>query len=196
MKKASSNPKTFLLSGKSQSVALSRVGESTIKKRSIRAAFDEWFIKNYSRLKEYISISGILDDDAFHEAYLSIATDTKLSEKDVDFRKLFLSIYKQATRRTMNESYVICHPDELFFTLLPDTEDEIEESKGKTYLIKTIQTFISSTFTKAQQSVFRMRVQGFSIRDTADCFNLNDRQVKETMNDIVCRTREQFVYAM
>lgn len=35
----------------------------------IRVAVDDWFAKNYKLLKESISVSSELDEDAFHEAY-------------------------------------------------------------------------------------------------------------------------------
>lgn len=197
MKKTLNNSKTILLSGKSQPVALSQVGEATINSRSFKAAFDKWFVENYSKLKEHISIAGAIDNDAFHEAYLSIATNKKLSSKDADFRKLFLSTYRIISRRAINECYVVCHPEEVFFSLLPETEETEEvEEKDNSKLANMISSFILNTFTKTQQSVFKMRLQGFSIKDTADSLDLNDRQVKESINEVVHRTRTQFAFSI
>lgn len=160
-----------------------------------KMAFDKWFVMNYSRLKEKIGLVSIFDADAFHDTYLTLATSKDLPSVAEDYSKIFLTTYRKVSRRALNECYTICHPDELFFTLLPDIEEEKEE-KDLTSLVKNIGKFILNTFTSTQQTVFQMRLQGFSIRDTADSLNLNDRQVRENMDDVICRTRKQFAFAI
>ncbi len=163
------------------------------KRNDSKIAFDKWFILNYSQLKEKIGLVSIFDNDAFHDAYLILATSKDLPPVAEDYSKIFLTAYRKASRRALNECYTICHPDELFFTLLPDTSEEEKDIAG---LVKTIGKFILNTFTSTQQTVFKMRVQGFSIKDTADSLNLNDWQVRESMDAVVCRTRKQFAYAI
>lgn len=161
-----------------------------------KMAFDDWFVMNYARLKESIGLMSVFDDDAFHEAYLTIVTSKSLSPASSDFRKLFLSTYRQISRHNLNESYTVCHPDELFFTLLPDTVEEEEPEKDHASLAKTICSFIRNTFSMVQLSVWEMRMQGYSIRDTADCLNLKECQVKEYESIVSCQTRKQFAYAI
>lgn len=89
-----------------------------------KMAFDKWFVMNYSRLKEKIGLGSIFDADAFHDAYLTLATSKDLPSVAEDYSKIFLTTYRKVSRRALNECYTICHPDELFFTLLPDIEEE------------------------------------------------------------------------
>lgn len=161
-----------------------------------KMAFDDWFVMNYARLKESVSLISIFDEDAFHEAYLTIVTSKSLSDIVKDYRKMFLSAYRQISRRSLNECYTISHPDELFFTLLPDTVEDEEPEKDYTKLAHTINSYILHRFSPAQSQVWQMRLQGYSIRDTADCLNLNERQVKECENVVLSQTRKQFAYAI
>lgn len=156
------------------------------------SAFDKWFIENYSRLKESISLKSLLDEDAFHEAYLAVITNSKLSENMIDFRKVFLTTYRTISRRSLNESYTVCHPNELFFTLLPDTDVEDEPKKDLSRLVATIRGFIKNTFTPLQKDIWQMRLQGYSIKDTADSFGISNGQVMTEINIVRSRTCEQF----
>lgn len=161
-----------------------------------KMAFDDWFVMNYARLKESIGLKSVFDEDAFHEAYITIVTSKSLSAASSDYRKMFLTTYRQISRRSLNEAYTVCHPDELFFTLLPDTVEEEEPEKDLSRLAKSICSFIRNTFSMVQLTVWEMRMQGYSIRDTADSLNLKKRQVKEYENMVLCQTRKQLAYAI
>lgn len=161
-----------------------------------KPAFDKWFLENYSRLKEMVSLKSILDEDAFHEAYLVIVTDKSMSASSKDFRKIFLTAYKAITKRSLSENYRVCFPDELFFAMLPTPEIEDEPKIDTTALASEIRSYIHNTFTAVQKSIFTMRVQGYSIRETADTFGINNDQVKDEVRNITCRTRERFAYAI
>ena len=189
------NPKATLPGGKSRTKALSRSGELRPGLRGAKAVFNQWFMANYAILKEYISLSGYFDEDAFHEAYLVVVTDKEMTANAKDFRKMFLSTYKAVSRHTLNESYIVCHPDDLFFAMLPEAVGAETTPKEYDSLAKEIVNFIRSTFPVIQQSILQMRVQGYSLKDTADTLNIPERQVKTDMNAVVCRTREQFAYA-
>lgn len=76
-------------------------------------AFDDWFVMNYARLKESIGLMSVFDDDAFHEAYLTIVTSKSLPATASGYRKIFLTTYRQISRHNLNESYTISHPDDL-----------------------------------------------------------------------------------
>ncbi len=196
MKIMNEKPKATLPGGKSRTRALSRSGALMPTLHGVREVFDQWFMANYSILKECISLSGYFDEDAFHEAYLVIATDKNIVVNAKDFRKMFMSTYRAASRHTLNESFIVCHPDDLFFSLLPETGEAENPPKDYDSLAKEIVNFIRSTFPVIQQSVLQMRVDGYSLRDTADTLNIPERQVKDDINAVVCRTREQFAYAM
>lgn len=161
-----------------------------------KMAFDDWFVMNYSRLKESIGLMSVFDDDAFHEAYLTIVTSKSLPATASGYHKIFLTTYRQISRHNLNESYTISHPDDRFFTLLSDTVEEEEPKRDRAGLVRSICTFIRSTFSTAQLSVWEMRMQGYSIRDTADCLNLKERQVKEYESIVSCQTRKQFAFAI
>lgn len=161
-----------------------------------KSAFDKWFIENYSRLKESVSLMRLFDEDAFHEAYLVVISSKELKSGLSDYRKVFLTTYKTISRRSINECYTICHPDELFFTLLPDTEVEEAPQRDFSGLARTIRSFIHNTFSATQEAIWQMRLQGYSLQDTADSFGMSRQQVVDNVNTIASRTSKQFAYAM
>lgn len=161
-----------------------------------KSAFDKWFIENYSRLKESVSLMSLFDEDAFHEAYLVVISSKELKSGISDYRKVFLTTYKAISRRSINECYTICHPDELFFTLLPDSEVEEAPQRDFYGLARTISSFIHNTFTATQEAIWKMRLQGYSLQDTADSFGMSRQQVVDNVNTIASRTSRQFAYAM
>ncbi len=161
-----------------------------------KSAFDKWFIENYSRLKESVSLMSLFDEDAFHEAYLVVISSKELKSGLSDYRKVFLTTYKTISRRSINECYTICHPDELFFTLLPDTEVKEAPQRDFSGLARTIRSFIHNTFSATQEAIWQMRLQGYSLQDTADSFGMSRQQVVDNVNTIASRTSKQFAYAM
>lgn len=91
----------------------------------ITARFDMWISEQYDRLKERLSLRGAFDEDAFHDAYLSVRCgfpDSICIEPD--YGLLFARAYKRICKRHISETFVKCNPDELFFNLLPDSAPE------------------------------------------------------------------------
>lgn len=162
----------------------------------IRVAVDDWFAKNYKLLKESISVSSELDEDAFHEAYLVLISKKDIQPIMAEFRKLFLMTYKAITKKQFSENYILCHPDELFFTLLPEAPEEDQERPDYEKLAKTIAVYIHSTFSELQRAVWNMRVQGYSIANTADALGLKTSQFNEVCQSVNSKTKARFALAL
>lgn len=162
----------------------------------IKVAVDDWFAKNYQALKESISMASAFDEDAFHEAYLILISKSDIQPIMAEFRALFLTTYKAITKRQFNESYLLCHPDELFFTLLPDSLNDDEPAQDSGKLAKTIASYIQCTFNELQKAVWNMRLQGYSIVNTADALGIKASQVNEEYQSVKSKTKASFAMAL
>lgn len=162
----------------------------------MKVAVDDWFAKNYQTLKDSVSMASAFDEDAFHEAYLILISKSDIQPIMAEFRSLFLKTHKAITKRQFNESYLLYHPDELFFTLLPDTLNEEEPTPDYGKLAKTIATYIQCTFSELQRSVWNMRLQGYSIVNTADALGIKTSQVTEVFQSVKSKTQARFAMAL
>lgn len=166
------------------------------RNKAVRVAFDDWFVRNYQTLKNRISTSSELDEDAFHEAYLAVVTSKNKCEDITELRNTFLIAYSEHTKKHIHESYVVCHPDVLFFTLLPDTpEDETPKTNFSSLAIK-VSKFIQATFTEMQIAIWQMRIQGISIVNTADSLGLKPVEVRQEYNQVLTRTQRRFALSL
>lgn len=149
-------------------------------------ALDRWMAQNASKIRQIIGLDNPVDDDAFQDAYLTIAQEfTVRQERPSVFERAFLAAYRKIQSKNFSETFKTAHPDELFFTMLTDKEsDPIEKPKRKeprkSNLAKDINGFLTITFSSVQMMIWRMRKAGRSIRDTADAMGVSQREVKET----------------
>ena len=81
----------------------------------ISAKFDAWFAKEYNRMRERLSLSSRFDEDAFHDAYISIRKRFKESlDRLPNFALLFTAEYRRLSRQHINENFAVYYPDSLF----------------------------------------------------------------------------------
>lgn len=162
-------------------------------------SFNSWIGENALRLMQTLSISAPLDEDAFQDAYLSLATSCRKQEAGSVFEKAFLMAYRKFSRKAMSEAFNTYHPDDIFFTLLPAQETECNEQnreQEKESLTHAIKAYISTTFNRAEVAVWEMRMSGTSIRDITDALGLSRAATDNTMRRITELTCEQFAYTI
>jgi len=170
-----------------------------MKVNQMTAVFDGWFAKNYNRLKESLSLSGAFDEDAFHDAYISIHNQFKGQTDDP--RQMFVKEYNRISRKHISEDYILLNPDELFFSLLPDrdtqTDTEPQEQPDKGRLVYSIKQYIRMTYPPVLVTIWECRcVQGMSLNDCKDLSGLSYQKVKSGINSINLGVRQHFAHAL
>lgn len=170
-----------------------------MKVNQMTAVFDGWFAEHYSRLKESLSLSGAFDEDAFHDAYISIRK--KFKGQTDDLRQMFVKEYNRISRKHISEDYVLLNPDELFFTLLPDrdtqTETEPQEQSDKGRLVYSIKQYIRKTYPPVLITVWECRfIKGLSLSDCKELSGLSYQKVKSGINSINLGVRQRFAHAL
>jgi DNA-directed RNA polymerase specialized sigma24 family protein len=161
----------------------------------VKVAFDDWFSRNYQALKNSMKAQSEFNEDAFHDAYLYVISSKAIQPQSEEFRREFIIAYNALSKKHFSDSFVLCHPDEIFFALLPDSSNDEIPAADYTQA-KTISSFIHATFSDLQETIFQMRVKGVSIRNTADALGLNTTQVKDIYQSVQSKTQARFAMAL
>lgn len=83
-----------------------------------------WISQNANRLRQKINAYNSLDEDAFQDAYITLVQNFKMPASSKTFETAFFKAYRDITHKAINESYIVNHPSELFFTLLPSNDED------------------------------------------------------------------------
>lgn len=157
--------------------------------------FSGWLIDNAARLKERLSLQGILDEDAFQDAYIAIVTSVE-QESTSDYEKTFLKAYRQLYKRNMGESFTTSHPDELFFNMLSSDEaepmEETEDAADTAPLANRLISHIRKSFPPKDVMAFEMKMKGLSLRDISDALGIGTTAARNAIERITEMTRERF----
>lgn len=158
------------------------------------ASFNAWICENASRLRENLGLYSSLDEDAFQDAYLTLATAYNKADSGAEFEKAFVTEYRKFSRKNIGEAFTTVHPKELFFTLLPaeDPEDKQEADAPSRWLISRIRKHIRDTFPKTDVLAFEMKVAGYSCRDITDTIGIGTTAINNAANRIAMQTRLKF----
>lgn len=163
-------------------------------------SFNAWISENALRLRQSLSITAPFDEDAFQDAYLTLAGENRRQDEGATFERAFVGAYRKATRQAQRETFTTCHPDDLFFTLIPTAEEteatDSEAERMAATLAKTIKSHIQATYSRAEVAIWEMRMLGNSIRDIADTLGLSRTTADRTIQRIAEQTRAQFAYAI
>lgn len=162
----------------------------------INIDFNEWICKNASALKQKLSLYTTFDEDAFQDAYLTLATAEDAQQNKAGYEVAFMKAYRRSSGKNLSETYATCRPDELFFSLLPSEdaepmEDAPEESSTEKIVAK-IQRHIRATFPRRDVRILELRLLGFSCRDITDTFGIGTTAINNTTNRIITQTRREF----
>lgn len=159
-------------------------------------AFNVWICENAAKLRERLNIFNNIDEDAFQDAYLSLAATCDTPDSGAAFEKAFLTAYRKFSGKNHSETYTTAHPDDLFFTLIPtedtDPEDKPEDRTPSRWLISRIRKHIRDTFPKTDVMAFEMKMAGYSCRDISDTIGIGTTAINNATNRIITQTRLQF----
>lgn len=163
--------------------------------------FDAWIAKEYERLRESLALTWAFDEDAFHDAYISVRraiSEDGLSDK---FPVCFLKAYKVISKRHISEAYAVYNPDELFFNQLADrvseqvTEPDTEQEKEQ--LARQIQNHVKTNFTPMYVLIWESRtMRDMNYSDISAMSGMGYRRVKAGIESINNSVREHFAYAI
>ena len=161
-------------------------------------SFNAWISDNAIRLMQSLNMSAPFDEDAFQDAYLSLASACRKQEKGAAFERAFVAAYRKFSRRAVSETYTTTHPDDLFFTLLPTPQEaaasEQQRKEQKDSLAQAIRAHIRATYSRNEVAIWEMRMGGTSIRDIADALGISRSATDNAMRRITEQTRAQFAY--
>lgn len=157
------------------------------------ATLNTWIAQNAAKLRDIISSSPSFDEDAFQDAYLTLATECR-EQQPSNIERAFMAAYRKHTGRRISESYASSHPDDMFFTFLPDTidEDEPQETETPSKLVDSIRKHIRKTFSEPEATAFEMRMGGYTYRDIKDVTGLGATAFNNASGRIIAATRIAF----
>lgn len=162
----------------------------------IATKFNAWMSENAAKLKHRLSLYSPIDEDAFQDAYLTLVEEYSTNDNYATIENTFIATYRKLSIKNLGEAFKTCHPDELFFTLLPsydtDPTEQQQEPKDHSNLVAKIQRHIRATFQRRDVMVFEMRLRGFSCRDIEDTLGIGTTAINNAIQRITAQTRLQF----
>lgn len=162
----------------------------------LKHGFDLWFSREYHRLKERLALTGILDEDAFHDAYLSLRQSFKgVGLEQPSFPNIFSQAYSRIRGHQISEDFVISHPNEVFFMLLPSESSEPQENprkrRDRRLLVADIRMFVRKSFPTTVSIAWENRyVSQMPIKAIQEITGQSRREVMtclKTANEEVCQ---------
>lgn len=149
--------------------------------------FDNWFVHNYQRLKNVFG--RFLNEDAFHDAYVVMKTETVLSEITADsFEPYFFGVYKKCKSRCIHRDSRYCFPDnEHFFLLMQEEESPSAETLvASDKLAYDILLFVKNRYPKTDYELFRLKEYetNCSYRNLSDYAGISASAIHRRINGI------------
>ncbi len=167
-----------------------------MKRAMHTVSFNEWICKNASALKQKLSLYTTFDEDAFQDAYLTLATAAETEEDHAEYEVAFMKAYRKFSGKNLSETFSTWHPDELFFSLLPSEDaepmEDAPEEPSTEKIVAKIQRHIRATFPRRDVRILELRLLGFSCRDITDTFGIGTTAINNTTNRIITQTRREF----
>ena len=162
----------------------------------LTARFDAWITKEYKRLRERLSVTGAFDEDAFHDAYISVRS----ALTDESFSTAFCQAYKKISKRHVSEAFAVYNPDSLFFNQLSDrapepmAEPDIQQDRGQ--LVSDIRQHVKQNYSPMYVLIWESRtLRDMSYSDISAMSGMGYRRVKASIESINSDVRECFAYA-
>lgn len=152
--------------------------------------FNEWIDGNAGRLKERVSLHCNFDEDAFQDAYLAIVTADE-HESTSNYEANFIKAYRRFSNRNIGDGFTLCHPDELFFSMLPAEETDLEDNEADIIqnTIDRIRRHIQATYSKFDVKVFELKLAGCSFRDISATLGIGTLAINNIVKRISTETR-------
>lgn len=163
--------------------------------------FDAWITKEYKRLRECLSLTGAFDEDAFHDAYISVRVALTDDSATENFNTAFSQAYKKISKRHVSEAFAVYNPEDLFFNQLSDrapeplTEPEIHQDREQ--LVSNIRQHVKRNFSPMYVLIWESRtLRDMSYTDISAMSGMGYRQVKSSIDSINSDVRQCFAYAI
>lgn len=167
-----------------------------MKRAMYTISFNEWICRNAAALKHKLSLYTALDEDAFQDAYLTLASVPEREEDHAGYEVAFMKVYRKFSGKHLSETFSTWHPDELFFSLLPSDDaepmEDVPEEPTIEKIVAKIQRHIRATFPRRDVRILELRLLGFSCRDITDTFGIGTTAINNTTNRIITQTRREF----
>lgn len=167
----------------------------------LSAKFNAWFANEYNRLRERISLSARFDEDAFHDAYISIQNGfTESIERMPNFALLFKTEYRRISKRHISDTYDVYYPDDLFFNMVADDTQEPmaqpEKVSDRRWLVYTIKQHVRHNNPPVMVMIWESRnITGLSYRDISQVSGFSIPKVKHCIDSINNDVRQHFSIA-
>jgi len=150
--------------------------------------FNEWFTRSYDKLRTSLRKFGVLDEDNFHDTYLSVRKQVMVPEKHIaDYEAYFIGCYKKVTLLKIRKENRYIHPEYDFFLRCGEEAELIAEDdlNGCERLVKDILRFIRQKFSYEEYRMFMLRFYEaqFSFKALAECMGIS----ASTISQKVCR---------
>lgn len=164
---------------------------------TLQQLFDKWFSKNYDRLRTKLTAKGGFDPDTFHDTYLTCRKEVRAhniySER---FEQLTLNTYKDIRRHHISGSYAVCHPKEVFFTLLADshsTDDSSTHSDPETTPTKKeVLRFVRNERPSVARLIFECKIIGMSVTGISAATGMTVQSVRAINEATINAIRHKF----
>ena len=163
--------------------------------------FDAWITKEYKRLRECLSLTGAFDEDAFHDAYISVRVALTDDSATDNFSTAFCQAYKKISKRHVSEAFAVYNPEDLFFNQLSDrapeqmAEPEIQEEKEQ--LACDIRQHVKRNYSPMCLLIWESRtLRDMSYSDISAMSGMGYRRVKSSIENINSDVRQCFAYAI
>lgn len=172
-----------------------------MKTTEIIARFDMWITERYDRLKEALSLTRAFDEDAFHDAYLSVRCGFKADLLEPDFGVLFAQAYGRISRRHISGSFALCNPKERFFDMLPDSApgpmDEPARPSDRGNLAGRVRNYAKQRYPRMLVLVWENRnMRDMTYDDLQAMSGLSYQRVRQAIECINSDVRRQYAHAI
>lgn len=158
-------------------------------------SFNDWMVRMIRPLRMTLGMHSDIDEDAFQDTYLEMATDPATPEESARRRMSFMAVYRRHSRRHVSEEFMTVRPDETFFLLLAADEDEERDPEAEEAcdeMARRVKSYIRKTTGGTRMRIIDMRMRGFSIRDISAAFGIPSTRVEDVIGRVVTKARRRF----
>lgn len=163
--------------------------------------FDAWIAQEYKRLRERLSVTWAFDEDAFHDAYISVRVALTDDNATDNFSTAFSQAYKKISKRHFSEAFAVYNPEDMFFNQLSDRAPEqmidpvIQEEKDK--LTYNIRQHVKRNYSSMYVLIWESRIlRDMSYSEISAMSGMGYRRVKASIDNINSDVRQRFAYAI
>ena len=150
-------------------------------------SFNDWITAVAAPLRAMLGM--------YSDTYLRMATDPETPAGSMERRKRFTATYRRHSRRHVDEALTTVRPDETFFLLLADGEEEGRDPEAEAAYdekVRRVWSYIRQIAGGTGIRIIEMRMKGFSVRDLSASFGMPSSRVERVIERVIARTRSRF----